>query len=150
MAARPRDLPAGPGAPAGVRIERLKDPSELADLQAVDLDAFGGAPYVTARFLGQGMLASEHNRTFLAWEDSHAIGAGTAWSLLGTIGVFGIAVVERARGRGVGAALTLTAARAFGDDVDLAWLHPTDLARPLYERLGFRAFADWDVWIRPT
>jgi len=150
MAARPADLPWGPTAPAVVLIERLDDPSELAELQAVDLDAFGGDPDVTARFLGPGVLASDHIRVFLAREDGRAIGAGTAWSLLGTVGIFGIAVVERARGRGIGAALTLTAAHAFGDDVDLAWLHPTDLARPLYERLGFRAVSDWDIWVRPS
>jgi ribosomal protein S18 acetylase RimI-like enzyme len=149
MAARPADLP-GPTAPAGLRIERLEDPSELPALQAVDLDAFGADPDVTARFLGLEMLASVHNRVFLAREDGHAIGAGTAWSLLGTVGIFGIGVVGSARGRGIGTALTLTAARSFGDDVDLAWLHPTALARPLYERLGFRAVGDWDIWVRPS
>lgn len=150
MAARPVDLQSGPAAPAGVRIEPMEDPSELPELQAVDLDAFGGDPGVTARFLGEGMLGSDHNRLFLARENGRAIGAGTAWSLLGTVGIFGIAVVERARGRRIGTALTLTAARAFGDDVDLAWLYPTHLARPLYERLGFRAVGDWDIWVRPS
>ncbi len=149
MSARQADLPSGGAVPVGVRIERLEDPSGLPDLRAVDLDAFGGDPDVTARFLGPGALAADHSRVFLAWEDGRAIGAGTAWSLLGTIGIFGVAVMERARGRGIGAALTIEAARAFGDQVDLAWLHPTDLARPLYERLGFRAVADWDIWVRP-
>ena len=149
MSARPVDLPSGGAVPAGVRIERLEDPSRLPDLQAVDLDAFGGDPDVTARFLGPGALGADHNRVFLAWGDGRAIGAGTAWLLLGTIGIFGVAVVEHARGRGIGAALTIEAARTFGDQVDLAWLHPTDLARPLYERLGFRAVADWDIWVRP-
>jgi len=149
MAAPLDDLLVGPAVPSGVRIVRLEDPNDLPELRAVDLDAFRGDPDVTARFLGPGMLASDHNRVFLAREGLRAIGAGTAWSLLGTVGIFGIAVVRSARGRGIGTALTLTAARAF-PDIDLAWLYPTDLARPLYERLGFRAVGDWDIWVRQS
>jgi ribosomal protein S18 acetylase RimI-like enzyme len=66
---------------------------------------------------------------------------------LGAVGVFGVAVVPRARRRGIGRALTLHAARAF-PGADMAWLHPTEPARPLYEDLGFETVSTWEVWAR--
>jgi hypothetical protein len=40
------------------------------------------------------------------------------------------------------------AARSF--PADLAWLHTDDpQARSVYERLGFREVAQWEVWVRP-
>ncbi len=66
----------------------------------------------------------------------------------GAIGIFGVAVVPAARRRGIASALSVIAARAF--PADLAWLHTDDAqARAVYERLGFREVAQWEVWIRP-
>ena len=65
----------------------------------------------------------------------------------GAIGIFGVAVVPAARRRGIASALSVIAARAF--PADLAWLHTNDAqARSVYERLGFREVAQWEVWIR--
>jgi hypothetical protein len=44
--------------------------------------------------------------------------------------------------------MTVVVASAFGG-ADLVWLSPTDMARSMYERLGFREVAIWDVWTRP-
>lgn len=30
---------------------------------------------------------------------------------------------------------------------DLAWLHPDEMARTMYESLGFRQVARWEVWV---
>jgi hypothetical protein len=54
-------------------------------------------------------------------------------------------VVPEARRRGIGAVLTVAAARAF--PADLAWLLPEELAKPLYGRLGFRDLETWEVWV---
>jgi ribosomal protein S18 acetylase RimI-like enzyme len=148
LAVRTADL-VPPTSSEDVDIARVVDGAGLAEMRAVDLEAFGGDPTVTERFLGAGMIASEQNRSFLARSGERAVGAGTGWLLRGTVGIFGIAVVERARRRGIGAALTLRAAHAFGDAPDLAWLHPSEMARSLYETLGFRAVSEWDIWVRP-
>ena len=54
-----------------------------------------------------------------------------------------------ARRQGIGTAITVAAATAFGSEADLAWLHPDDGARAMYERLGFREISTWEVWTRP-
>lgn len=138
-----------PAHSGGVDITRVREDADLAALRAVDLEAFGGDPVVTERFLGPGMIASDENRSFLARNGDGAVGAGVGWLLQGTVGIFGIAVIERARRQGIGGALTVTAAHAFGDAADLAWLHPSEMARHLYESLGFRAVSEWDIWVRP-
>jgi ribosomal protein S18 acetylase RimI-like enzyme len=148
MAALTADL-APPAPSGGVRISSVLDDADLAALRALDLEAFGGDAAVTERFLGSGMVANPNNRSFLARNGDETVGSGAAWLLQGTVGIFGIGVAERARRRGVGAALTLTSAHAFGDAADMAWLHPSEMARSLYGSLGFRAVADWDVWVRP-
>jgi ribosomal protein S18 acetylase RimI-like enzyme len=67
----------------------------------------------------------------------------------GTLGLFGIGTIERARRRGIGTAVTAFAIRDHRTEADLAWLEPTAMARRLYERLGFRAVSTWEVWVRP-
>ena len=84
---------------------------------------------------------------FVGWQGAEpvAIAAGYRDGL--TVGVMGVGVVPAARGRGIGSAMTLRAARAF-TGADLAWLHPSDEARSMYERLGFVPVSDWEVWVR--
>jgi GNAT superfamily N-acetyltransferase len=54
----------------------------------------------------------------------------------------GVAVLPAARGRGVGSALSSAATELARARADLVWLHATEQARPIYERLGFRHLAD--------
>ena len=35
-----------------------------------------------------------------------------------------------------------------GDAGNLAWLQPSEMGRPVYGSMGFRAIAEWQVWIR--
>lgn len=141
-------LPEAP-VPDGMRIDLVRSERDLDALRSIEVGVFQAKPVVTERFLGPRLLASEVARLFVARLDGEPVGEGAAWLLAGTAGVFGIGVLERARERRLGAALTITAARAFGDAADLAWLLPSDMARSLYERLGFRAVSDWAIWIRP-
>lgn len=148
LAALPTDL-GPPTPPDQVEITRVLDEDDLVALRALDLEAFGGDAAVTERFLGPSMIANPDNRSFLARTPGAVVGSGAAWLLEGSVGIFGIGVAETARRRGVGAALTLTAAHAFGEAADLAWLHPSEMARSMYEALGFQRVAEWDVWTRP-
>ncbi|HWL89835.1 MAG TPA: GNAT family N-acetyltransferase, partial [Actinomycetota bacterium] len=78
--------------------------------------------------------------------DGEPVGEASAYRLHDTVGIFGVGVVEAARRRGIGAALTLRAARAFDGTTDLAWLQPSDMARRMYEGLGFLPVSEWEVW----
>jgi GNAT superfamily N-acetyltransferase len=65
------------------------------------------------------------------------------------VGIFGVGVLERARGRGIGAALTAwLVGRAFDDGATLAHLNPnTEAAARVYARLGFAETPGFDIYV---
>jgi ribosomal protein S18 acetylase RimI-like enzyme len=130
----------------GVEIKRVREDHELAAVRAVEVAAFGTLAEIAERFVGRKMLEDPRVRMFTAWIDGEPVGEASAYLLHDTVGIFGVGVVESARRRGIGAALTLRAARAFDDRTDLAWLQPSDMARRMYEGQGFRRVSDWEVW----
>lgn len=146
MAASVSRLPAE-RVPSGVAIREVRHERELHAVRSVETATFGTPPDIAARFVGPGMLADDRVRMFTAWIDGSPVGEVSAYLLHDTVGIFGVGVVDEARRRGIGAALTITAGRAFDDRADLAWLQPSAMARGMYARLGFRPVSDWEVWI---
>jgi GNAT superfamily N-acetyltransferase len=135
--------------PDGIRIEPVVDADGARALVRVDVEAFGGDPEITAAFHGAGAYGVDGMQAFVAWAGEDPVGIATGYEHDGAVGVMGVAVVPRARRRGLGAAITAHAARSF-DGADLAWLHPTPQARTVYERIGFRRIADYEVWVTPS
>jgi len=132
--------------PAGVEIRHVREAAELEAVRRVEVETFGTPAEIAERFVGRKMLTDPRVRMFTAWIDDEPVGEASAYLLHDTVGIFGVGVVESARRRGVGAALTLRAARAFDDRTDLAWLQPSEMARRMYEGQGFRRVSDWEVW----
>lgn len=61
----------------------------------------------------------------------------------GAAGIYNVTTVEAARGRGIGAAMTVAAVRHGADQgLALATLQASTLGRPVYERLGFEFVCD--------
>ena len=61
----------------------------------------------------------------------------------GAAGIYNVTTVEAARGRGIGAAMTVAAVRHGADlGFDLATLQASTMGRPVYERLGFEFVCD--------
>jgi ribosomal protein S18 acetylase RimI-like enzyme len=133
-------------APEGVRIRPVETKDDSLALAQADADAWDGDLEISERFFAPGVLGVEGVRGFVAWDGDEPVGCGTAQEHEGSIAIFGIGVAPRARRRGLGGALTAVAARAFPGD--LAWLLPSEMARRMYERLGFRPLEDWEIWVR--
>ena len=93
------------------------------------------------------MLEDDRVRMFVAWADGEPVGEATGYLANGTVGIFGVGVVNAARRRGDRRGAHGARRRAFGDRADLVWLQPSDIARGMYERLGFARVSDWEVWI---
>ena len=146
MAARIEDLPERQ-LPEGVEAAPVDDERGAVGVARVDVEAFEDRPELAERFYAPGSFGVEGARSFVAWEGEEPIGIAAAHLRKGAVGIFGVGVIPRARRRGIGTALTLIAARTF-PPADLAWLHPSEMARSLYEELGFRAVSDWEVWVR--
>jgi ribosomal protein S18 acetylase RimI-like enzyme len=131
---------------AGVEIRLVREDVELEAVRTVEVETFGTPAEIAERFVGRKMLTDPRVRMFTAWIDDEPVGEASAYLLHDTVGIFGVGVVESARRRGIGATLTLRAARAFDDRTDLAWLQPSEMARRMYEGQGFRRVSDWEVW----
>ncbi|MGI9644680.1 MAG: GNAT family N-acetyltransferase [Ilumatobacteraceae bacterium] len=66
-------------------------------------------------------------------------------------GIYGVATTEQGRGKGLGSLLTnvalqATAAAGFSASV----LHSTPMAHSMYQRLGYRDVATFEIWARPN
>jgi GNAT superfamily N-acetyltransferase len=146
MAAPVGGLPSEPVLP-GIEIREAREHHDLEAVRAVEVATFGTPRDIAERFVGPRMLEDDRVRMFTAWLDGEPVGEASAYLLHDTVGIFGVGVVEAARRRGIGAALTLRARRAFKDRADLVWLQPSEMARRMYAALGFRPVSDWEVWI---
>jgi GNAT superfamily N-acetyltransferase len=149
MAARVEDLPER-SLPGGVRVERVSDTRGVAAVAKVETALMDPAEVddgsEIADFYAAGSYGVEGARAFVAWEGDEPVGIASAHLREGAVGIFGVGVVPTARRRGIASALSVIAARAF--PADLAWLHAHDDVRRVYEPLGFREVAEWEVWVR--
>lgn len=137
-----------PPPPPGLRMMRVVDPTGLAAMVSIEIEAFGTDREVARGLLSPRLLHDPDGHAFIGMMERRPVAQSIAYHDQHAVGVFGVAVLPHARRRGVGAAITVAAATSFAD-VDLVWLHPTRVARSMYERLGFREVAIWDVWTVP-
>jgi ribosomal protein S18 acetylase RimI-like enzyme len=133
--------------PQRVEVRTVTDDRDAKALVDVGVAAFGDDPDVAGRFYAAGSFGVSGARSFVAWEEGRPVAIGASYVHEGAVGVFGVGVVPAARRRGIGAAITVHAARAH-PAADLAWLQPTDMAVGLYRGIGFRRVSDWEVWVR--
>lgn len=141
----------GPAAtPPGVNVHRVTGPDELRGMVDIEVAVFGTDRRVAEGLLPPSILATDSIRCYLATLDGEPVGSAYAHRFGGALGVFGVATLERARRRGIGTAVTTSAVRDHREAADLAWLEASQLGRPVYERMGFRAISDYEVWVRPA
>jgi ribosomal protein S18 acetylase RimI-like enzyme len=150
MAVRVHDLPER-SLPEGVRVEPVNDArgtSAVARVERTVLDPADveSGSEIPERFYGPASNGGEGARTFVAWEGDEPVGIASAHLRGGAVGILGVGVVPGARRRGIASALSVIAARTF--PADLAWLHAGEGAVSVYEQLGFREVAEWEVWVR--
>ena len=145
MVAEIASVPDAP-VPAGIRIEPVEAREDALALARVDATAFESRLEISELAFAPAIVGVEGARGFVAWQGAEPVGCAVAQEGSGATGVFGVGVVPSARRRGLGAALTVAAARAF--PAELAWLVPSDMGKPMYERLGFGDLEPWEIWIR--
>jgi len=136
--------------PAGVTIRRATA-GDLAVAIAIDSAAFGAPPQVAGPWLAP-RLAAPGFTVAIASLDDEPVAIGTAIltneQAGACVGIFGVAVLDHARRRGIAGGLTSwLVERAFGQGATLAHLHPdSDAAQRVYARLGFVETAGLDIY----
>jgi len=134
----------------GVAVSEAR-PADVDTFARIDASAFKGTveetlPWVTPHFGAPGFFV------VLATLDGEPVGVATAIHTDDRAGpcagIFGVGVLEHARRRGIGGAMTSwLLERAFTQRATLAHLNPdTEAAARLYARLGFTETAGLDVY----
>ena len=140
---------AAPALPSGLRIDEVADARALADFERVLVDGYP-APWLQpfragcafdARVLG-GPL-----RFWVGYVAGQPVSCGAAFVDAEVVGVFMIATLPEARGKGYGTALTW-AATAAAPELP-AVLLASDAGRPIYERLGYQIVTRFNLWECP-
>ena len=137
--------------PSGLTIEQVSDVKTLAQWIPVSTISFGLPESVSTLFFDVlSSLGFELPwRHYLGWLRGRPVACSSF--LLGEGGVAGIyfvGTVPEARGKGIGAALTLAPlldARAMGYRIGV--LGASQMGLPVYQRLGFREYCRFGIYI---
>jgi GNAT superfamily N-acetyltransferase len=144
-----RRLDALPDAPVPGGIA-VTDRAPTVDVARVQSEAFGDPYDVTLAFVAPtlGPKAAPPQKTLTAYDVHEPVGCATIVQMDGVAGIYGVAVLEKWRRRGIGAALTaLCLQRAAALGCDLAYVNPSDIGYGMYASLGFVDALPMRVWV---
>ncbi len=124
-----------------VEVRAATDAAGLRDVVTVQSAGFGGGAPSEASLAGaQRNLARWDYRYLLATLDGVPVGAASARFQDGAVGIYGVATLERFRGRGVSTAILhaiVDEAQQRGCDLVFLSAMPGSYAEGFYTRLGF-------------
>lgn len=122
----------------GTTVERVTDPSRLAEAERVMVDGFplrGFRPLTRGAALPPRLLQTPGWDVWLASREGRPAAAGYSYDDGRAVGVYWLATLPDHRSAGMGRAVLST---ALASRPDRPWtLVATDAGRPLYESLGF-------------
>jgi GNAT superfamily N-acetyltransferase len=155
MAADLHSLAEQPALPADFIIERVSDTYQLGQWTEI----VGTADEISEAlkngfyevFASQGFGPDAPCRLFLGMENGQPVAASRLFCAGGVAGIYHVATLPKARGRGYGTAMTLAVAKAARDlGYRVGGLFATPAGYRLYHRLGFQAVFTMDVYQSPT
>ena len=154
MAAKLDDLPAKPQLKPGVTLHEVQSRRD-ADLMLELVSWRWHVPEAARSHLdqmGDHFLLGSHpiGRGWVAFKDGVPLAKVVTHTTPTSVGLYGVATKEEARGLGLAHALSLTALHAARDEgAKLAVLHSTPMARNLYASIGFRDVAPLHLFTLP-
>jgi ribosomal protein S18 acetylase RimI-like enzyme len=136
--------------PANVTLSWATDRDELRAAMKVVSDGFG-MPDVLGEGLAELMAPLARPdvpvRTVVARLDGKPVSSAQGVRLDGAIGIYNVATLPEARGRGIGAAVTLAVVQdAIARGARFAVLESSDMGHSVYRRIGFRDVASLRVY----
>jgi GNAT superfamily N-acetyltransferase len=134
----------------GLEVRRVVDEAGLAEHVAVAAAGFEMPEAVIRSVMVSALLDRGDVSVYVGWDGSGPVTAGLGIRSGRTIGVYNIATIPTARGRGYGAAMTR---HVVEDGVDagseVAILQASEMGYPVYERLGFRTVVEYIGYVEP-
>lgn len=133
----------------GLDLRWVETADDLAAAEQVMVEGFPMPelqPFKPGRFLAPALLDGPM-RVVVAWDGDTPLATATALCAYGVTLVENVAVLQGARGRGAGAAVTWAA--TVTEPGLPAVLIASDAGQPIYERLGYLRLERWTIWLRP-
>jgi GNAT superfamily N-acetyltransferase len=132
-----------PAAPPGLTIERLENSARIGILGEVCVKGFGMPDFVAEPMshLFDCLSADARIRHYLGKLDGESVACSMLYLGAGVAGIYNVTALSSARGRGIGAAMTLAPLR---DARDLGYcvgiLQASEMGFPVYRQLGFQEY----------
>lgn len=140
--------------PAGAELRRLSEPDQAPDFWEVAKAAYatnGFPPEVFAGYTRHESLLAENAAAFVAYLDEEPASIAMTIVNNGIAGIYWVGSHERARGKGLGRAVTVAATNAgFGLGGETAALQASPMGRPIYAKLGYETAFDYRLLISPA
>ena len=140
-------------APAGLKIRPVTADTDRRDFIGVVRRAYRvygiDDELYDDTFATLATLASPHIQGFVGRVDGEPVAAAGVWLTHGVAGINWVATVPEVARRGYAEAVTWAAVReGFRRGAAFASLQPTQMGRPVYERMGFVAVAEYPVLVK--
>jgi ribosomal protein S18 acetylase RimI-like enzyme len=143
----------GPQPPAGAELRRVADERGVVDLAEVCAQAYTvyGMPADVLRdgFSRPHAVLRPHTAAFIAYVDDEPVSAAMTSVSHGIAGVYWVATLEAARGKGLGEACTREATNAGFDLGGRAQsLQASPMGEPIYRRIGYETLYRYHHFVK--
>lgn len=150
MALYPIDVVREP-ALAGLEIRHVRSVDGIEDHVRAASEGFEMPEAIARQLVAPSLLGRDDVTVYVGYANGEPVTSGLGCRTGDTVGVYNIATVPAARGRGYGAAMT---ARIVADGAsagcDVAILQASDMGYAIYERMGFRTVVEYMGYVDPA
>jgi len=140
--------------PAEAELRRLDAEDEAPGFWKVAKEAYasnGFPPEVFAGYTNHSGLLAENVVAFIAYLDGEPASIAMTIVSDGVAGIYWVGSVERARGLGLGRAVTVAATNAgLALGAEIASLQASPMGRPIYTKLGYETAFDYRLLLSPS
>ena len=129
-------------------IRVVDDETGLGDHVAATARGFDIPIAMVRDFVGRELWLHPGCTVYVGTLDGEPVTSGLAVRTGRMIGLYMITTIPEVRGRGFGDAMTRRiVADGAAAGCDVAALQASDMGRPIYERIGFRAVIEYDIYV---
>jgi ribosomal protein S18 acetylase RimI-like enzyme len=138
---------------SGAEIRQLTAAEQADDYWAVATASYASLGFPAEVFAGYrrhaGLLA-DNVAAFIAYLEEEPVSIAMTIVSDGVAGIYWVGSLERARGKGLGRAVTAAATNAgFELGADLASLQASPMGKPIYEAMGYETLFDYRLYMSP-
>jgi GNAT superfamily N-acetyltransferase len=137
-------------APAGLEIRVARTNAEYDEFFRIVCDVFAFPMDAARTIFTDALLHRDDSQWYLGYLDGVAVATSTLVATDRVAGIFNVATMPDARGRGIGEAMTWRCVQG-GRELGcvMSALQASAMGRPVYERMGFRLVSPYRTFHRP-